>query len=93
MAEIKTFDSSYLVEVKKLLKDIFYNEHNKNNCLLLADFLLSYFNLINTSDYKIDVANWKKVRDDFRNIVIKPNNKIIDVIIEDSYKLYNLIID
>lgn len=31
MAEIKTFDSSYLVEVKKLLKDIFYNEHSKEN--------------------------------------------------------------
>lgn len=31
MAEIKTFDFSYLVEVKKLLKDIFYNEHSKEN--------------------------------------------------------------
>lgn len=29
MAEIKTFDFSYLVEVKNLLKDIFYNEHSK----------------------------------------------------------------
>ena len=31
MAEIKTFDSSYLVEIKKLLKDIFYNENSKEN--------------------------------------------------------------
>jgi hypothetical protein len=31
MAEIKTFDFSYLVEVKNLLKDIFYNEHSKEN--------------------------------------------------------------
>lgn len=31
MIEIKTFEDSYLLETKKLLKDIFYSEHSNEN--------------------------------------------------------------
>lgn len=32
--EIKTFDNSYLQEVKSVLKDVFFNEYSKENTTL-----------------------------------------------------------
>ena len=39
----------------------FFKKHNSNNCFLIAEFLLSYFNSINTLEYRNNVKNYKIV--------------------------------
>lgn len=83
--------SDNLKQIVKLYN--FYKIKNDNNSLLLAEFLLSYYNSINTNEYKKNVTKYKKAIKNFIEIVIKPHKKIIDTITQDAYKLYNLIID
>lgn len=74
---------------------IFFKKHNPNNCFLIAEFLISYFNSINTLEYKKSVNDYKEVRKQFREIVIVDSgiDNILDELILKSYKLYNKIID
>ena len=83
--------SDDLKQIVKLYN--FYKSKNDNNSLLLAEFLLSYYNSINTNEYKKNVSKYKEARKNFIEIVIKPHKKMIDTITQDAYKLYNLIID
>ena len=83
--------SDDLKQIVKLYN--FYKSKNDNNSLLLAEFLLSYYNSINSNEYKKNVSKYKDARNNFIEIVIKPHKKIIDTITQDAYKLYNLIID
>lgn len=70
--------SDDLKQIVKLYN--FYKNKNDNNSLLLAEFLLSYYNSINTNEYKKNVSKYKEARKNFIEIVIKPHKKIIDTI-------------
>ena len=83
--------SDDLKQIVKLYN--FYKSKKHDNSLLLAEFLLSYYNSINTNEYKKNVSKYKEARKNFIEIAIKPHKKIIDTITQDAYKLYNLIID
>lgn len=83
-------------DLKQIVKlYMYFKKHNSNNCFLLAEFLVSYFNSINTIEYKNNVNNYKEVRKDFRQVIIVDSRicNILDELILKSYELYNKIID
>lgn len=83
-------------DLKQIVKlYTYFKKHNSNNCFLLAEFLVGYFNSINTIEYKNNVKNYKEVRKDFRQVVIV-DSRICNILSEltlKSYELYNKIID
>lgn len=84
-------NSDNLKQIVKLYN--FYKNKKSDNSLLLAEFLLSYYNFINTDEYKKHNSKYKGVNKEFLEIVNVSNKKLIDIITHDAYKLYNLIID
>lgn len=73
----------------------YYRKHNPNNCYLIAEFLLSYFNTINSAEYKSSITNYKDVRNDFKKVVLLNNKEknILKNLKDLSFELYNKIID
>lgn len=83
-------------DLKQIIKlYMYFKKHKSNNCFLLAEFLVSYFNSINTTEYKNNVKNYKEARKDFRQIVIVDSGicNILDELTLKSFELYNKIID
>lgn len=83
-------------DLKQILKlFLFYKKSNSDNCYLIADFLLSYFNTINSKEYKKNVSNYKEIKDTFKKIILSNNEdkNILSTFKQMSFKLYNKIID
>lgn len=83
-------------DLKQILKlFIFYKKSNSDNCYLIAEFLLSYFNTINSKEYKKNVSNYKEIKDTFKKIILSNNEdkNILSTFKQMSFKLYNKIID
>lgn len=93
-------NSYEIVLEKKELEHIvkiytFFKKYKSNNCFLIAEFLLSYFNSINTLEYQKNVKNYKEIRKNFiRTLSTESDfNKILEEIMYKSYELYCKIID
>lgn len=74
---------------------LYYKENNKNNSYLIAEFILSYYNTICNKEYAKNVSNVKQIKKDFQD-ALKEFPKIKNPILifcDDSYELYNLIIN
>lgn len=83
-------------DLKQILKlFLFYKKSNLDNCYLIAEFLLSYFNTINSKEYKRNVSNYKDIKDTFKKIILsnKEDKNILCTFKQMSFKLYNKIID
>ena len=83
-------------DLKQILKlFLFYKKSNSDNCYLIAEFLLSYFNTINSKEYKKNVSNYKEIKDTFKKIILSNNEdkNILSTFKQMSFKLYNKIID
>jgi hypothetical protein len=83
-------------DLKQILKlFLFYKKSNLDNCYLIAEFLLSYFNTINSKEYKRNVSNYKEIKDTFKKIILsnKEDKNILCTFKQMSFKLYNKIID
>lgn len=83
-------------DLKQILKlFLFYKKSNSDNCYLIAEFLLSYFNTINSKEYKKNVSNYKEIKDTFKKIILSNNEdkNILSTFKQVSFKLYNKIID
>ena len=83
-------------DLKQILKlFLFYKKSNSENCYLIAEFLLSYFNTINSKEYKENVNNYKEIKDTFKKIILnnKEDKNILSTFKQISFKLYNKIID
>lgn len=83
-------------DLKQILKlFLFYKKSNLDNCYLIAEFLLSYFNTINSKEYKRNVRNYKEIKDTFKKIILsnKEDKNILCTFKQMSFKLYNKIID
>ena len=83
-------------DLKQILKlFLFYKKSNSDNCYLIAEFLLSYFNTINSKEYKNNVSNYKEIKDTFKKIILSNNEdkNILSTFKQMSFKLYNKIID
>lgn len=74
---------------------LFYKKSNSDNCYLIAEFLLSYFNTINSKEYKKNVSNYKEIKNTFKKIILSNNEdkNILSTFKQMSFKLYNKIID
>lgn len=87
---LKKDDLNHLMKIY-----LYYKENNKNNSYLIAEFLLSYYNTISNKEYAKNVSNSKEIKKDFKEILKKfpeIKNPILDFC-NDSYELYNIIID
>lgn len=73
----------------------YYRKNNPNNCYLIAEFLLSYFNTINCNEYKSSVTNYKDIRNNFKKVIILNNKEknILKDLKDLSFDLYCKIID
>lgn len=83
-------------DLKQILKlFLFYKKSNSDNCYLIAEFLLSYFNTINSKEYKKNVSNYKEIKDTFKKIILSNNEdkNILSTFKQMSFKFYNKIID
>lgn len=83
-------------DLKQILKlFLFYKKSNSDNCYLIAEFLLSYFNTINSKEYKKNVSSYKEIKDTFKKIILSNNEdkNILSTFKQMSFKLYNKIID
>ena len=83
-------------DLKQILKlFLFYKKSNSDNCYLIAEFLLGYFNTINSKEYKKNVSNYKEIKDTFKKIILSNNEdkNILSTFKQMSFKLYNKIID
>lgn len=83
-------------DLKQILKlFLFYKKSNSDNCYLIAEFLLSYFNTINSKEYKKNVSKYKEIKDTFKKIILSNNEdkNILSTFKQMSFKLYNKIID
>lgn len=83
-------------DLKQILKlFLFYKKSNSDNCYLIAEFLLSYFNTINSKEYKKNISNYKEIKDTFKKIILSNNEdkNILSTFKQMSFKLYNKIID
>lgn len=83
-------------DLKQILKlFLFYKKSNSDNGYLIAEFLLSYFNTINSKEYKNNVSNYKEIKDTFKKIILSNNEdkNILSTFKRMSFKLYNKIID
>lgn len=83
-------------DLKQILKlFLFYKKSNSDNCYLIAEFLLSYFNTINSKEYKKNVSKYKEIKDTFKRIILSNNEEknILSTFKQMSFKLYNKIID
>ena len=87
---LKKEDLNHLMKIY-----LYYKENNKNNSYLIAEFLLSYYNTISNKGYAKNVSNAKKIKKDFKETLenfSEIKNPILDFC-NDSYELYNMIID
>lgn len=108
LVELKKFNSlykNYFINSYLVLKDkdlihimklfFYFKKNNSNNCYLISEFLLSYFNSINNKEYKIKVSNYKDVRNSFKSCVLQNNKKenVLSIFKNITFDLYNKIID
>ena len=74
---------------------LYFKEKDNRNSMLIAEFLLSYYNTIKSKEYNDKVSNAKNIIKQFNEVILK-SKELKNPVLEFSnvsYKLYDMVID